>query len=254
MNKALVYDGSFIGYLSLVFDIYQSKCNPSSIDTPEKALNIFAQELITPVVDETQAERVANGILKRAGKNVARFIYKCFLSEQDGVEMKLLYLIRHVLCGRGYKISDFSDEQIMDLHKIKKMMNREVHRMHAFVRFQETKDDIWSCEIQPDFNVLPLIGKHFKDRYPAQSWLIYDRKRSYGIYYESQKEIEFIQFNGIDDIEKLIKPESITDSEKDYQAMWKQYFESVNIKERNNPKLHIQHVPRRYWKYLIEKA
>jgi hypothetical protein len=27
----------------------------------------------------------------------------------------------------------------------------------------------------------------------------------------------------------------------------------TNIKERKNDKLHVQHVPKRYWKYLTEK-
>ena len=35
--------------------------------------------------------------------------------------------------------------------------------------------------------------------------------------------------------------------------MWKDYFDSTNIKERKNMKLHIRHVPKRYWKYLSEK-
>lgn len=39
-----------------------------------------------------------------------------------------------------------------------------------------------------------------------------------------------------------------------YQKLWKQYFSSVNISARKNLKLHIQHMPRRYWKYLPEKA
>jgi probable DNA metabolism protein len=38
-----------------------------------------------------------------------------------------------------------------------------------------------------------------------------------------------------------------------YQELWKQYFDSVDIKARRNMKLHIQHVPKRYWKYLVEK-
>jgi probable DNA metabolism protein len=43
------------------------------------------------------------------------------------------------------------------------------------------------------------------------------------------------------------------EKEVEYQVLWKSYFDSVNIKERKNPKLHLQHVPRRYWKYLSEK-
>ena len=38
-----------------------------------------------------------------------------------------------------------------------------------------------------------------------------------------------------------------------YQMLWQQYFSSVNIKARKNTKLHIQHMPRRYWKFLTEK-
>ncbi|WP_340696552.1 DUF4130 domain-containing protein [Flavobacterium gyeonganense] len=35
--------------------------------------------------------------------------------------------------------------------------------------------------------------------------------------------------------------------------MWRRYFSSVTIESRKNMKLHIQHMPKRYWKNLIEK-
>ena len=38
-----------------------------------------------------------------------------------------------------------------------------------------------------------------------------------------------------------------------YQKLWHSYFQSINIEARKNTKLHLQHVPRRYWKYLTEK-
>ncbi|MGZ5274180.1 MAG: DUF4130 domain-containing protein, partial [Kaistella sp.] len=43
------------------------------------------------------------------------------------------------------------------------------------------------------------------------------------------------------------------DEEKKYQKLWQRYFTKTNIKERKNLKLHVQHVPKRYWKYLTEK-
>ena len=45
----------------------------------------------------------------------------------------------------------------------------------------------------------------------------------------------------------------------DIEAKWyqhwldKNYFKSTNIVARKNTKLHTQHVPKRYWKYLTEK-
>ena len=42
--------------------------------------------------------------------------------------------------------------------------------------------------------------------------------------------------------------------EKLFQQMWKTYFKSIAIKERLNPKLHRQHMPARFWKYMPEKV
>ena len=246
----MTYDGSFEGYLSLIFDCYQRKVSPIKINGKGKAVDLFSNE-ISIAVNEVNASRVLKGIIDKSNHKTARFIYEIFLSEQSGVELKLMHLIKLILCGEAYRIKDFTDPIIVDLHRIKKMINREVHRMHAFVRFQETKDNIWACEINPDFNVLPLIGKHFKDRYPALEWIIMDVKRQYGIHYAG-KDINYVTFDG-EQSDRRITSEAITAEEKRYQALWKQYFKSVNIEERNNEKLHLRHVPKRYWKYLIEK-
>ncbi|MEJ2898553.1 putative DNA modification/repair radical SAM protein [Acinetobacter sp. NS-4] len=39
-----------------------------------------------------------------------------------------------------------------------------------------------------------------------------------------------------------------------YDQLWKNYFHSVNIQARQNMKLHIQYVPKRYWRYMNEKS
>jgi probable DNA metabolism protein len=39
-----------------------------------------------------------------------------------------------------------------------------------------------------------------------------------------------------------------------YDQLWKDYFRSVNIQARQNMKLHIQYVPKRYWRYMNEKS
>jgi probable DNA metabolism protein len=249
-NVILTYDRSFEGFLSLVFHIYDKKLEPLKITTEDNGIELFSTSLSHPT-DNNKAERVLSGLTQKSSNKIIRFIYSCFLSECDGIEMKLLHLIKFIFKDEGYKISDFSDPIIMDLHKVKKMIGREVHRMHAFVRFQETKDHMWACEINPDFNVLPLIGKHFKDRYPALEWLIYDTKRKYAIHHKDHT----ISYVTIDTANKscLISPEVLTEEELKYQDMWKQYFKSVNIEERNNEKLHLRHVPKRYWPFLIEK-
>ena len=42
------------------------------------------------------------------------------------------------------------------------------------------------------------------------------------------------------------------EGEASYQGLWQQYVKATTIRERLNPKLQLQHMPRRYWKYLPE--
>ena len=69
--------------------------------------------------------------------------------------------------------------------------------------------------------------------------------------------------NKLDNVEKIRKiddtvlntnmKEILADGEESYSEWWRAYFKATNIVERKNRKLHLQHVPRRYWQYLTEK-
>ncbi|WP_322790524.1 TIGR03915 family putative DNA repair protein [Tenacibaculum tangerinum] len=148
---------------------------------------------------------------------------------------------------------DYSNDTVLKIAKLRKSVGREKHRMEAFVRFKLTKDNIYFANIEPDFNVLPLIAKHFKSRYADQKWLIYDIKRKYGLFYNLDSvEIIELEFDKSFDFSKT-SDKIFTVEELEFQQLWKDYFKSTNIASRKNTKLHTQHVPKRYWKYLSEK-
>ncbi len=127
-------------------------------------------------------------------------------------------------------------------------------RMKAFTRFQKSADGLYVAMIEPDFNVLPLISGFFTKRYADQRWLIYDVKRSYGLLHADGlvTEVELT-----DSKKGALTPAdaTVTWDERDvfFERLWKLYFKSTNIESRRNMKLHLQHVPKRYWKYLPEK-
>ena len=99
--------------------------------------------------------------------------------------------------------------------------------------------------------MLPLLVKHFKERYQDQKWLIYDEKRQYGIFYDLNE----VTVVTLPDKKMLSKNKETIwhEAEVKYQNLWIEYFDHTNIKERKNTKLHLQHVPKRYWRYLTEK-
>ena len=178
---------------------------------------------------------------------------KVYFSENPELERLILSAIRYSIKNPTQNIlQDFANEDIMNIAKICKSMGREIHRMHAFVRFEKLQDEVYFSKIEPDFNVLPLSVKFFKDRYQDQKWMIFDLKRNYGVFYDL-KEMDFFyptenQHYEFKKIENLLHEE-----ETKYQKLWQRYFFKTNIPERKNLKMHHQMLPKRYWKYLTEK-
>ncbi|WP_299603329.1 TIGR03915 family putative DNA repair protein [uncultured Aquimarina sp.] len=251
-HTILQYDGSFDGFLSCVFMVYEQKIQLPLIQKQSEENNqLFTISEIVHT-DKTKAKRVWDGLRKKVPKPQKRAIFKAFLSEIKGVENTLLSYIQNIFDTSQNIGLDYSNKDILKISQVAKMVQREKHRMEAFVRFKKTKDDYYVATVEPDFNVLPLLIRHFKDRYADQKWIIYDIKRGYGICYNLIN-IEFITVDFFSKLRTTIEKDVYSAQEMDFQKLWKSYYDSVNIKSRKNSKLHIQHLPKRYWKYLIEK-
>lgn len=244
------YDGSWYGLLSAIFRAFEYKEEPIAI-RKERATETLFNDSRQITTDETKAIRLIKGINKKSALTLKR-LYWAFLSEKDDCELLCLQVVRLVFKEKEQAESDYRKKQVLAIKQIEKEIGREIHRMHAFVRFQEAKDGIWYAFIRPDFNVLPLITEHFEKRYADQKWVIYDLSRSYGMFYDLHK-VEQISISFEETVQDgLIPKETKSSSESDYIDLWKQYFVSATIKERLNMKLHIQHVPRRYWSLMPE--
>jgi probable DNA metabolism protein len=251
--QSVVYDGSWDGFLSAVFDVYEYKFVNADICTEQQ----FRGNMFMPPhyvhTDTVKSKRVWKGLQNKLTKEAQDSIYRTFLSELTGSENHLLAYIQYAFASAVFMESDFSKDAVIYVTQTARKVWREKHRMEAFVRFQKTADDLFYAIVEPDYNVLPLIAKHFETRYADQHWMIYDGKRKYGLYYNGNEvSTVAISFNEVatqgKDISGVYEGE-----EQLYQQLWQQYFKSVNIAARKNTKLHIQHMPRRYWKYLTEK-
>ena len=248
----LSYDSTFEGFLTTVFDIYEFKySNPKIIKCSELQQNLFV-DTVEIITDNSKSDRVIKKLQLQIGADGIRNIIYSFLSENHGVENLLFAVIDYSVKNPTVNITkDFSNQYVLQISKLTKSVGREKHRMEAFIRFEQLKDGIYFAKIDPDFDVLTLIIPHFKNRYQDQKWLIYDLRRKYGVYYDLETvTIVTLDFDAIlsKNIDNLY-----SDSEINYQKLWSEYFDHTNIKERKNMKLHVQHVPQRYWKYLTEK-
>lgn len=249
----LIYDGTFEGLLTVVFEVYEHKLDLVKVCSESKAQPNFFDAKRSIVSDTIKANRVLKGLHQRLSAGGVQRLYAAYLSEIDGEENNLLGFMRYAFSSKELVEEDFGNKYVIRLSDTIKKVRREKHRMEAFIRFQKMSDGIFYASIEPDFNVLPLILPHFKRRYADQRWIIYDIKRAYGIYYDLNEAV-FVQMDfasGKQDGKPVIS--SYSEDETLYQALWKDYFKHVNIPARKNTKLHLQHVPKRYWKHLTEK-
>ena len=249
----LSYDSTFEGFLTTVFEIFEFKYQePQIIKKGDLQHNLFVNP-IQVVTDVAKSDRVIKKLKDQLQNDGVRTLIYAFLSEKVGVEDLLFKVIRYAIANKSQNImKDFSNDAVLQVSQITKSVGREKHRMEAFIRFELLKDGIYFAKIDPDFDVLTLIINHFKNRYQDQKWLIYDLRRKYGVYYD----LINVEIVSLDLDIKLIENKSIevfAESEIEYQKLWWEYFDHTNIKERKNTKLHVQHVPKRYWKYLTEK-
>ncbi len=249
-HSVLVFDGSWTGLLCCVYDIYQLKLGSVTIEREDTIQHDAFGQIIHVISDEKRAKRVWQGLVGRISQKSMAHLYSCYLSELPGIAVSICEFIRMSYDQEESPENAFANPTVLRISRVDRMVHREKHRMEAFVRFQLTADEIFYASIEPDFNVLPLIAKHFKNRYADQRWLIYDLKRKYGIYYDltAVSEVKFEV-----DLRRNAEKGLVENDELLYQNLWQDYFKHVNIAERNNKKLHLRHVPKRYWKYLTEK-
>lgn len=250
----LIYDGSFEGLMTAVFEVFEYRFETAKVISRElyHSEDIFS-EVHEVITSDEKADRVIKKLEASLGKSGVKQLLLVYLSERPDSENLILSAVRQSVKNPEENIlQNFADADIMEIAKITKSMGREIHRLHAFVRFEKLEDGMFFAKVEPDFNVLPVSIKFFKDRYADQKWMIYDLKRKFGVLYDL-KTTEFF-YPAKDQLDLLKGPENFHhEEEKKYQKLWQRYFTKTNITERKNMKLHIQHVPKRYWKYLTEK-
>jgi len=250
-----VFDGSLEGLLTAIFEFYERKPGKIQLVSQSRFEPVLLDEVFEVISDETKAKRVWDGLKKKISPDWQQRFYKTFLSESDESFRHLFAFACYIFDNPKGAETNYGHPSVIALSQMERSVSRERHRMKAFIRFQETADGIFYAPVEPDYNVLPLIADFFKNRYADQRWIIYDLKRKYGLYYDLQK-VEEIRLEYTPEMKNdaaFLSEDVVSDKEKLYGLLWNDYFKSTNIPARKNMKLHIQHVPKRYWKYLTEK-
>ena len=254
-------DGSFAGLLCGYAACYRHGALPSEValEGAPASGRLFG-EAVRAETDAAVSERVERG-LDRAARGLVSRMRRAFLSERPGIDVAILRLAEAVRIDGAAVVEDWTFEPTRLVAQWAQRVGREAHRMEAFVRFERRTAtgadgeavERFVAEARPEHHVLPLLTSHFATRYPTLAWRIVDVRRGLALVHTpapqraaDQPPTEIVPALGLDAGEHA-------DEEAAYQSMWRAYFRAVTIPERRNLKLHLRHVPKRYWPYLTEK-
>ena len=120
--------------------------------------------------------------------------------------------------------------------------------MKGFIRFRNVAEGHFLALVAPRYDVLPLVRRHFEDRFSDQQWIIYDTRRNYGLAYDKHT----TRAMQLDPSQLEHVAHNVKEDKQNHEALWRRYYRAINIDVRNNPKQHLQQLPRRFWRHLPE--
>jgi len=103
------------------------------------------------------------------------------LLHRDLERFALMYRLLWRIREQSELLSDAVDPDVWRATKMAKAVHRDIHKMHAFVRFKEVQDGdmtLWLAWFEPDHHILEAATPHFVDRFTSMHWSILTPERS----------------------------------------------------------------------------
>jgi probable DNA metabolism protein len=247
MNKPAAvyrYDGSLDGLLCCVFEAYTRKEAPADIvsgSAVQLALDATVRDIAT---DPERALRVQRGVLERIGPEAFAGLQRAALSADPRAASVALDYVR-----LGFSVGPRIDQRLANpavqaMNKLLHQVDWEAHRYIQFLRFAELEGGVFFAEFEPEHDVLVLVMPHFADRFGQQPFIIHDRTRSLaGVW--SMREWTLLSSETME----LPPPAA---NEAQCQALWRVFYKNIAIKQRINPDLRRQFLPKKFWRYMVE--
>ncbi|MGI5893563.1 MAG: TIGR03915 family putative DNA repair protein [Candidatus Merdivicinus sp.] len=236
------YDGSFDGMLCCIFESFVRKEIPLDICTDQSVqTSLYPVRIIETIPHH--ARRVFVSIPQKISPLALDWVRKAFLSCHPHKEMLILEFLRKAYPKGPSILRMLQDDTIASLFQIVQAIDNESHLLKGFIRFVE-RNGVLTSVITPKNQVLPLIARHFAERLPQETFLIYDQAHDMALFHQNGH----LQIFPAGNIE--FAPES--PQEVTYQLLWKRFYQTIAIEGRENPKCRMTHCPKRYWQNMTE--
>lgn len=235
------YDGSFDGFCCCIFESYTQKELPTAILLPGQ-LSPCLFDVRTVPRNDAHVRRVQRS-LQAISPDVLPFLRRVHLTCLTEKEVAMYRFVRKLYREGAPLLHRLHDKAYQPLLRAVRRLNGEVEQYRGFVRFSEIHG-VLTAEIEPKNRVLPLLRGHFCQRCRNDAFFLYDRTHREALFYADGH-------SAILPLDSFVMAPP-DEEETAYRRLWRCFYDTVAIRERENPKLRMTHMPKRYWSLLTE--
>ena len=233
-----LYDGSKEGFLTAFVEAFQDE--EAQLLSPDSQLVIGELKSVERDIDKA----------KRAEKRLSSFdsafpyqLDRLLRSGAKNSQQTAFDYCRYLAKEKTVVKNRLAVPAVFAAMQLIKKINLEIHHLHGFIRFMECENGALYAPISPDNDICDLLLPHFRARLPNFPFLIHDVKRKKAAVYDGKASF----LAPLDKADVLL-----SGTETEWQALFKRYYQAVNIPSRERINQMKGYMPVRYWKFMPE--
>lgn len=259
MNKQVfVCEDSIEGIFTAVYDAYSGVCRNeySHNDVEIISGEVSSFSLFTDYIDVTtskeKADKVTRSICEKMGYHTYEAIfYSSTCSAENKATDIYFTIVEGFMLKNSFKIFDlWTNPHVANVLELYRKAKNEFGRWREFLQFRELENGILYSKIGPVCDILPLLGPHFENRIPNENFIIHDEIRDYFLIHEKGHKCVIVNGESFSNDRRFLN--NYSENDQLICTLFREFVNTIAIKERVNPKLQQQLMPLRIQKYKIE--
>jgi uracil-DNA glycosylase len=178
--------------------------------------------------------------LPRAAAELVHLVLPHRDPERHALLYRLIWRLRH---GESRLLSNPADPLVHRLQALAKSVRRDLHKMHAFLRFRRTTaedgTEHFVAWFEPDHFILDATAQFFVDRFRSLRWSILTPQGS-------------LHWNGDTLARGPAARREDAPRTDDWESGWRGYYESAFNPARLNIRATRAEMPKKYWRNMPE--
>lgn len=243
-------EDTFEAMMTCIYDAWAARLGHGNVRLQTEP--VLQQELFCEYIyiegDAQKAEKVVRSVRRKISELAYRRIYLAAMSfEDDRLDAIYRFLVLGFAFGADV-LERMSEPAVMRIWELSRKAGNEANFFREFTRFTSLDGKIYAAHIEPKCNITAITAEHFADRMPSENWLLIDDNRRIAAVHPKDQPFYMTQLSE-DEMQRL----SATEAQKDeYTELWKEFFRTIGIAARKNPRCQQNLMPLWYRKHVTE--